>query len=584
MIILSFIISFVYITSNTQEDQGEPKEAASLRQCLKEFLIKFSKNWLHFILIMYKSRKSKLTIFVEIIIHYGLFLIASGCQKYITVFGTLFLLELSSVFLFSFIEGFLLQSAYYYQDLILILLFYSFDAVFFFNAIPSLVINWILFGVFHIIAFVLSLKQFQKEKKIVEKPLQFEAKKIINIGKYRGKNCILAETIQPKEVQLIQLDTMKVIGYAPLQQKASLKSFLPQTQLIIIQENEKLDIFCLRTFKMIKQFDMNNLNIKTAETVRIHKIDQSIHHHHNNNLQQIEKSPNQEQTSKFTENNEFQDIPNFMTVNNNKSNDEEIILKKKSDQNSDLESQKKKTNQKLYIVHDSKPLIAEISMVNNETSIRVINFLTNFEERQLQLTMPIVQPEQLIQFVRIDGTDKIFFKSPQNSFCLIDINKNLSDIVKQYAQSEIICNIINERDIALTENDNLYLYDIPANLFTKKITKFHMGSYVIPIQNAPGFYLILPSEDHAHRIHPDIAQLINEQLFSFRIISNKILKTLKVQAAIYDVDSKKLNIFTDSQVIVESNINLQQAEQPLVSDHVVLDISIYQQAHQEQIQ
>ncbi|KAL4474866.1 hypothetical protein ABPG74_001562 [Tetrahymena malaccensis] len=582
MIILSFIISFVYITSNTSEDQGEPKESTTLGKCLKEFLIKFCKSWLHFILIMYKTSKSKLTIFVEIFIHYGLFLLASEFQKYITVFGTLFLLELSSVFLFSFIEGFLLQSAYYYQDLILILLFYSFDAVFFFNAIPSLPINWILFGVFHLIALALSLKQFQREKKIVEKPLQFEAKKIINIGKYRGKNCILAETIQPKEVQLIQLDTMKVIGYAPLQQKASLKSFLPQTQLIIIQENEKLDIFCLRTFKMIKQFDMNNNNIKTAESVRIHKIEQSLHH--NNNLQQNEKSPNQQQPTKLTENNEFQDMPHLMTVNYNKSNDEEVILKKKSDQLSDIENQKKNKNEKLYIVHDSKPLIAEISMVNGETSIRIINFLTNFEERQLQLTMPIVEPEQLIQFVRIDGSDKIFFKSPQNSFCLVDINKNLSDIVKHYAQSEIICKIINERDIALTENDNLYLYDIPANLFTKKITKFHMGSYVIPIQNAPGFYLILPSEDHSHRIHPDIAQLINEQLFSFRVVSNKILKTLKVQAAIYDIDSKKLNIFTDSQLIVESNINLQQAEQPLVSDHVVLDISIYQQAHQEQIQ
>ncbi|KAL4512335.1 hypothetical protein ABPG72_005337 [Tetrahymena utriculariae] len=582
MIILSFVISFVYITSNTTEDQGEPKEATSLCKCLKEFFTKFCKNWLHFMLIMYKTRKSKLTIFIEIILHYGLFLLASGCQKYITVFGTLFVLELSSIFLFSFIEGFLLKSAYYYQDLILILLFYSFDAVFFFNAIPSLVINWILFGVFHIIALVLSLKQFTKDKKIVEKPLQFEARKIINIGKYRGKNCILAETIQPKEVQLIQLDTMKVIGYVPLYQKASLKSFLSQTQLIIIQDNEKLDIFCLRTFKMIKQFDMNNNNIKTAESSRVHKIDQSLHHH--NNLQQNEKSPNQKQASKFTENNEFQEMPHFMTVNYNASKDEEVILKNKPDQKSDVENQNKNSGQKLYIVHDSKPLIAQISMVNGETSIRIINFLTNFEERQLQLTMPIVQPEQLIQFVRIDGTDKIFFKSPQNSFCLVDINKNLSDIVKQYAQDEIICKIINERDIALTESDCLYLYNIPANLFTKKITKFHMGSYVIPIQNAPGFYLILPSEDHSHRIHPDVVQLVNEQLFSFRIISNKILKTLKVQAAIYDVDSKKLNIFTDNQLIVENNIYLQQAEQPLASDHVVLDISIYQQAHQEEIQ
>lgn len=64
--------------------------------------------------------------------------------------------------------------------------------------------------------------------------------------------------------------------------------------------------------------------------------------------------------------------------------------------------------------------------------------------------------------------------------------------------------------MALAESDNIYIYDIPANLFVKKITKFHMGSHIFPIQNAPGFYLVLPSEEHSHRLHPDVAQLINE--------------------------------------------------------------------------
>lgn len=183
---------------------------------------------------------------------------------------------------------------------------------------------------------------------------------------------------------------------------------------------------------------------------------------------------------------------------------------------------------KLYITHDQHPLVAEVCTVGKDTQIRIINYLKNFEERKLIITMSIKRQEQLLQFVRIDDSDKIFFKSEVNSFCLIDINKNISEIVRQRADEQIQCSIINEREMILAEQNFLYIYDIPASLFVKKITSFHRNSHLLPILNAPGFYIVIPSPSHCMRISPMISQLINEQFAYYAQLINQNFHSLHI--------------------------------------------------------